>query len=239
MNLKGKLSKDVGVNWNIMFGVAIWRLWGWRNSSIFDSNFSKPPCPAAIILHSWRKFAILFDLNQDVPNVGLAIEGELIWERPPMNWVKLNVDGAVSRRSSLAGVGELLRGWKGEWIAGFTKSVGICNANSAEEWAIWEGLNLAWDLGFKKIVLESDAQELVLRLLDRNFNSGSFLAVQIQDLMLRDWSISPRHIPRECNRIADALAKLGLLKSCVLSDCPLYLRAWVDQEALGLISPMF
>lgn len=39
INLKGNFGKGVNANWCILFGVAIWLLWGWRNSFTFDPNF--------------------------------------------------------------------------------------------------------------------------------------------------------------------------------------------------------
>lgn len=59
------------------------------------------------------------------------------WGRPPEHGVKLNVDGVVAMRSSLAGCGGVLRNYHGEWIVCFAKIVGVCNPYSAEEWAIF------------------------------------------------------------------------------------------------------
>ena len=58
---------------------------------------------------------------------------------------------------------------QGSWIAGFTKSIGSCNPSTAEEWVVFEGLSIAWDLGYRKIELESDALDLVQRLNDVHF----------------------------------------------------------------------
>ena len=86
----------------------------------------------------------------------------------------------------MVGVGGVIRGCQGEWIARFTKSIGICNANCAEEWAILEGLQLAWDLGLKKVILESDAREVITWIIDENFNFVSSIVMAIRELITRD-----------------------------------------------------
>ena len=57
--------------------------------------------------------------------------------------------------------------------------------------------------------------------------SSSLLFVRIRELLSRDWLVTIRHIPRDFNKIADALAKVGLSKFDILSVCPLFLRTWL------------
>ncbi|KAK4252647.1 hypothetical protein QN277_014392 [Acacia crassicarpa] len=160
------------------------------------------------------------------------------WEKPPHGWLKLNVDGASTIQSSKAGCGGVIRDCLGNWVVGFAKSIGDCNASNAEEWAIVEGLQLAWDLGFKKIILESDASSVVNVLLDISCATCNSLLLTARDLMTLNWQVDVRVIPREFNRIADALAKRGISNSILLDECPTSLRAWLDQECLGLNSPI-
>ncbi|KAK4275138.1 hypothetical protein QN277_018272 [Acacia crassicarpa] len=65
MNLMGKLSKDMGLFWNLIFGVAVWMLWKWSNSFAFDPNFVKPRSPESFILHNWRNFSMYEELIPD------------------------------------------------------------------------------------------------------------------------------------------------------------------------------
>jgi hypothetical protein len=41
----------------------------------------------------------------------------------------------------------------GEWLGGFAKGLGEYSAEVAELWGAWEGLNLGWDLGYRKVEL--------------------------------------------------------------------------------------
>lgn len=57
MNLRGKCGRGVSSQWSIIYGVAIWRLWSWRNSALSEENFSRPLHPATSILYCWRHFS--------------------------------------------------------------------------------------------------------------------------------------------------------------------------------------
>lgn len=87
--------------------------------------------------------------------------------------------------------------------------------------------------------LESDAKDLVkLLMANCGTSMGSSLIVwKIMDLMRRDWQLSIRWIPRECNMLADGLAKEGISFSCSFLDtCPSSLRERHAYETLGLNS---
>ncbi|KAI9080372.1 hypothetical protein K1719_037766 [Acacia pycnantha] len=51
-NLKEDLGRSSASNWSLTFGVGIWRMWSWRNQTVFDPYFSRPPDPASVILNT-------------------------------------------------------------------------------------------------------------------------------------------------------------------------------------------
>ncbi|KAE8657871.1 hypothetical protein F3Y22_tig00116976pilonHSYRG00007 [Hibiscus syriacus] len=61
---------------------------------------------------------------------------------PPPGWIALNTDGAVSNSTSLGSAGGLLRHSLGNWLRGFSKSLGITSPVHAELWGLFEGLKL-------------------------------------------------------------------------------------------------
>ena len=160
----------------------------------------------------------------------------LCWKKNPLGWFKFNVDGAVSLHSFRAGCGGVMRDASGKWVVGFTKELGIWQAFSAEVWAILEGLMIAWDMGFKNIIIETDAEEVVQFILEGT-DSESLQLLKIRELLRKDWNVIVQFISRDCNRVADTLAKLGIAKSSILEVCPSYVGSWIYQECLGLISP--
>ena len=53
------------------------------------------------------------------------------WEAHVMGMVKLNTDGASDKKGN-AGCRGIIRGSEGEWLGGFSKSIGVCNAYTTE-----------------------------------------------------------------------------------------------------------
>ncbi|KAK9118130.1 hypothetical protein Scep_016223 [Stephania cephalantha] len=96
--------------------------------------------------------------------------------------------------------------------------MGSGSAMKAELWGAFYGLSLAWDLGLWKIILEVDNKNVVKQLVEMKSHPGRNwnLVAPLEALLRRQWSVQVRHIYRECNRSADALANLG--HSNVLSD---------------------
>ena len=45
-----------------------------------------------------------------------------MWEKPPREWAKLNMDGASFGNPGLAGCGGVLLDEHGNWITGFSRS---------------------------------------------------------------------------------------------------------------------
>ncbi|XP_028795666.1 uncharacterized protein LOC114751173 [Neltuma alba] len=68
---------------------------------------------------------------------------------------------------------------------------------------------MAWDFGFRKVVLESDAWALIKKLEMKGMKDrGSLLFVRISEMLKWKWKVRLNYIPRESNNVADAMAKL-------------------------------
>ncbi|KAK8599942.1 hypothetical protein V6N12_049808 [Hibiscus sabdariffa] len=79
-----------------------------------------------------------------------------------------------------------------------------------ELWAICDGLRHAWEVSFRRVVLETDNKEVasicngLSSTLDR-----SALVSMIHDLLRRSWHVRVYQVCRERNSIADKLARMG------------------------------
>jgi ribonuclease HI len=105
-----------------------------------------------------------------------------------------------------------LRNDRGSWIHGFSGSCGRASNLVAELSAIWKGLQLAWDLGYKSIIMESDSQaalDLIANTQQNEFHPHATLLSLIRKLTFLPWVISFAHTLREGNECADWLAKFG------------------------------
>ncbi|KAE8656904.1 hypothetical protein F3Y22_tig00116997pilonHSYRG00576 [Hibiscus syriacus] len=98
----------------------------------------------------------------------------------------------------------------GRWVMGFMKFIGCCSALDAELWGLFEGLQVAWNMGVRKIKVESDCKEAVdlLNNVPRARDVCSLLP-HLGDICNRDWEVSFTFVPRECNSVADKLAKIA------------------------------
>ena len=70
---------------------------------------------------------------------------------PPAPYIKLNIDGSAISNPGVAGAEGILRNHSSEWISRFSFHLGLASNNMVELAAIWQGLALAWDMGFKFI----------------------------------------------------------------------------------------
>ncbi|GLT64380.1 hypothetical protein SLA2020_368790 [Shorea laevis] len=84
------------------------------------------------------------------------------WKPPPSRMVKLNVDGSAKGTPGDSAAGALCRDANGTWCFGFTVRLGVGTALRAEFFAVWKGLQLLWNRGFKWVQVESDSQLAVL-----------------------------------------------------------------------------
>lgn len=156
-----------------------------------------------------------------------------VWVPPPLGWVKVNVDGAVARSNRKAGCGGVIRGHWGEWLMGFSQPLGLAEVEVAEEWAILLGLRLAWDEGYKKVMVESNSKLLVEKLLDsRQDDNNSSVFFQIRSMLSSNWEVKLQHVCRSQNTLANAMAKEGISFSFVSSVCPHFLRPMYSRDCM-------
>ena len=148
---------------------------------------------------------------------GINLNGKVIcdssasWNPPRHGWIKVNVDGAFAMNLGL-GCGGLMRNSNGKFIEGFMFHPTEGDSFTAELWALILGLKLAWEKGERRIIVESDALELI-QLLEQGNTSQHADAELIQEaksLIGRQWEIELLHIPRGANSVADFLAKRAI-----------------------------
>ncbi|CAL1399438.1 unnamed protein product [Linum trigynum] len=135
------------------------------------------------------------------------------WKPPPAGWRKLNVDGAANGSQCIAGAGGVLRDADSSWIGGFVSSLGLCSATMSELWSIYHGLKLAWKLGCRTLIVESDSQ-LTIQLVNNRMDPLHPYAAPLAAIRLKnaqDWIVNLVHVYREGNRVADWLSKHSLV----------------------------
>ncbi|MCI08269.1 putative non-LTR retroelement reverse transcriptase [Trifolium medium] len=166
---------------------------------------------------------------------GLVLIG---WKPPPNGWVKLNSDGSC-KDNGIAGCGGIIRGSDGEWLGGFAKCIGRCNAYLAELWGVFEGLKYVKRLGFRAVEVNVDSL-MVANILNSNQEGspmGRALVTKIRALTELDWEVVVRHSYCEANQSADALANLGCsldVGICYYESCSTQVSHLLFADSMGI-----
>ncbi|KAF7808046.1 ribonuclease H [Senna tora] len=173
------------ISWPSIFSVACGLIWHWKNEKHFDVDFQIPNEVHRVILYHTK------------------VHDEA-W-RP----------SEEDRSSRKAGCGGIIRDNYGNWIKGFVSNLGYASVLSVEIWGIYHGLVTAWNLGFRKVELESDSSQAI-KMIQMLREAGSNLRPlqhKISCLLASDWEVKATHIPRNANGCADTIAKHSLASS--------------------------
>ncbi|KAL9457054.1 hypothetical protein AB3S75_006148 [Citrus x aurantiifolia] len=235
-NLHTASSHGDTQGWSLTFGVGIWRLWFWRNKLMFNQE-------------KWDSDRIMLDIYSRVAEIQRCfnsslnarkrhVEKWICWSSPNWPWVKLNTDG-TRKDSGVAGVGGLLRDYRGVWQFGFCINLGACSVLTAEIWGLYHGLCMAWQRGFRRIWVEVDSKSVtqILENPTTPVNEHHSLILAIRELLSRDWIVRVNHIYREANIVADFLASFSLsfpLGLQLLTDAPTSLQSILNNDMAGV-----
>lgn len=83
----------------------------------------------------------------------------------------------------------MIRDWLGSWIEGFTINMSFCSSVRVELWAILKGLELAYILGIRKLILKSDSM-LVVNLITQESKKVDVNFADIQSKGFADKRVS-------------------------------------------------
>ncbi|KAK8506299.1 hypothetical protein V6N11_082372 [Hibiscus sabdariffa] len=98
--------------------------------------------------------------------------GTQAWTPLSSGWVCLTIDGGVSLSSVKGRIRGLIRNTEGDWMVGSVKSIGFSNSLQAELWVVFEGMKLAWEFGFKRLLVQSDCRQAVGLVNDASSDSS-------------------------------------------------------------------
>ncbi|GLT74169.1 hypothetical protein SLA2020_459820 [Shorea laevis] len=139
--------------WSSVCCFLLWHIWLDRNQLCFRNTSH-----IGSIRHKSLSLATEFWSSRN--HIVKRISSDFIaiyWTKPPMNFIKINTDGSTLRNPGPSGAGGVLRDDSGSWIVGYALNLGIGTNTNAEFWGIKQGLELALERGFKRIILESDS----------------------------------------------------------------------------------
>ncbi|MED6226437.1 hypothetical protein PIB30_103725, partial [Stylosanthes scabra] len=106
---------------------------------------------------------------------------------PTADSIKLNCDASNMHNSDIVGFGCAIRDNNGDSQRGCTGSIQVSSVLEGELFAIYKGLLLTWEAGFKEIYCETDCHEAYVLLKDSNIpfcSQESVLISRIQNILL-------------------------------------------------------
>ncbi|XP_019199247.1 PREDICTED: factor of DNA methylation 4-like [Ipomoea nil] len=132
------------------------------------------------------------------------------------DWMVIQTHATFTAPHLLTGCGGIMHNNKGDWVGGFSCSMKANNAADGEAWAVYTGLNWAWNAGKRKVCILSDAKEVVLWVNKGPIPQGPCgkIIQHCKDLMIKDWEVIIGYIPSDLNTAADEIAKLAPRIKC-------------------------
>lgn len=157
--------------------------------------------------------AMSTDIGRTFPSQATVqtLERWVRWCSTLPNSVVVNVDESVLGTPSRGGYGGCLRTFARRWIRGFFGFDTATDILCLELMAIFRGLVMAWDMGYRVVECQSDSLDAVNLALSPPIARHLYeaLLLDIRDMLERPWTMKLGHTLREGNACTDHLTKHG------------------------------
>ena len=123
----------------------------------------------------------------------------------------MNIDGASCGNPGRAGGGGVLQDSAGEWVKGFAKNIWSTTSIIDEFWALRDGLQMTILLDVQNLEVELDAKVVLDLICSKNSPNAAYSSLLFDCRLLLDKipHTTVKHVFREANKCADALARIG------------------------------
>nr|GMD31864.1 transcription factor TCP4-like [Ipomoea batatas] len=192
--------------------IILWGIWEARNRRVWQNVHV---CPRAVVrlalgyLREWRRVRTCTGERVVRREVYHAV-----WKAPDYNVLKLNVDAAVREDGNMLGMGWVLRDHRGGVRAvGAVGKRGAVLPKEAEALAIREALSWLKDQHHDNVLVETDAQQIVMRLHLHNSSPFGLLLHDINGLLNSFSNVNVCFVKRSANAVAHLLARDAALNS--------------------------
>ena len=153
-----------------------------------------------------QEFLAAQDRPTEVPTVAVSHQ----WHPPEFPYYKANFDAAVFRQSSSTVIGVIIRDNKGEAIGALSMPTPLSNSVAVlEALACRRALLFAKEISLRQVVFEGDFAMVIQVVTHGNSELVEYGHI-IEDIRIlaADFDfIQFSHVKRNCNVVADALAK--------------------------------
>lgn len=155
------IEYDMG-EWNAVFAATIWWLWKWRNKEVFKGESKSIYHKVEWTRKQCKEIKDAFNRRPSIISKSNPRVTKLLrWEQLERGWIKLNSDGSCNTLTGKAACGGALRDEQGNWIVGFSANLGTITTDEAEAWGLYYGIKLAWEKGFRKVIIECYSKKII------------------------------------------------------------------------------
>ena len=195
--------------------VTLWAIWFARRKAIHESIFQSPHSTNSFIDSYLNELQVMSKPPRQSPTTfrGRA-DSVPRWLPPPDNFMKINVDGAVSRNGGRSAATAIYRDQHGAYLGSSTVVFyGVTDPSLLEALACRESLALADDLGLARIFIASDCKGVVEDIQEGTGGSHGAVIREITSRMAGFESCKFIHERRNFNVKAHNLAKHSTMLS--------------------------
>ena len=189
-----------------VFSIAASLLWNRRNAI----HFGRPVQAMEQILSTAGNLLQDFLAAQQIELVIPPSSTLQHWTKPDLHYHKVNFDAAMFREAHLAGIGVVVRDWRGEFVGALSSPMSLTNSVAEmEALACRKAVEFAAEIGVQRVIFEGDSA-MVINALNQNNAGLSSYGVVIEDTRSQALvfeSCAFAHIKRVCNCVADAITK--------------------------------
>ena len=124
--------------------------------------------------------------------------------------MKVNFDAALFKHENLAGIGAIVRDWRGANLGALSMPVSLSSTVAElEALACLGAVQFAADLGLQRVIFEGDSTTIISAVSQGSSVLASFgnIIDDVRHLLPSFSVVSFNHVHRSSNVIADALAK--------------------------------
>ena len=188
-----------------MFAMLTWNIWFRRN----QARTAPPGWPLDQIAQ--QAYQSLQEFRSAQPRKPTAATpGQVRWQPPLANLIKINFDGVVFKDEDRAGIGVVVRDSFGLVLASLSHNIPLPHSVvNLETLAACRALEFSLELGFHKAILEGDSLIVMSALRDPSPSLASYgLLIQDAQWLARFFTcISYQHVGRVGNNVAHNLAR--------------------------------
>ena len=215
------------------FAMVVWALWNRRN----NLRLGKKAEPLTHLMQQVKQRLGDFQ-HHNTARVEPVGRPPTSWQPPGPLQYKVNVDGALFEADNTTGLGVVIRNQHGRVMASLSEHILLPpTVLEVEALVARRGLELAVELGFRNIVLESDSQILITALREGSYSLSSIGHI-VQDIKFIASYLSLinyTHVRRQCNALAHSLARRAKL----VSQCQIWMENVPSNSSSVLQADLF